>query len=79
MEMAAIMAIALANGQGQPPDWEDFVGIVLLLLTNSTISFIEENNAGNAAQALMAALSPKAKVHYLLIFLYHSLETTGPE
>lgn len=62
MELAAIMAIALANGQNMPPDWEDFIGIILLLLTNSTISFIEENNAGNAAAALMASLSPKAKV-----------------
>lgn len=61
MEMAAIMAIALANGQGRPPDWQDFVGIVLLLIVNSTISFVEENNAGNAAAALMARLAPKAK------------------
>jgi H+-transporting ATPase len=29
---------------------------------NSTISFIEENNAGNAAAALMAHLAPKTKV-----------------
>ncbi|XP_008810004.2 plasma membrane ATPase [Phoenix dactylifera] len=62
MEMAAIMAIALANGDGRPPDWEDFVGIVALLFINSTISFIEENNAGNAAAALMASLAPKTKV-----------------
>jgi hypothetical protein len=41
MEMAAIMAIALANGGGKPPDWEDFVGIIVLLVINSTISFIE--------------------------------------
>ncbi|WVZ14203.1 hypothetical protein V8G54_011769, partial [Vigna mungo] len=54
MEAAAIMAIALANGGGEPPDWQDFVGIVVLLFINSTISFIEENNAGNAAAALMA-------------------------
>ncbi|KAF6149837.1 hypothetical protein GIB67_010911 [Kingdonia uniflora] len=45
MEAAAIMAIALANGGGKPPD-----------------CFIEENNAGNAAAALMAQLAPKAKV-----------------
>jgi hypothetical protein len=32
MEAAAIVAIALSNGQGEPPDWQDFVGIVLLLL-----------------------------------------------
>jgi H+-transporting ATPase len=62
MEAAAIMAIALANGEGKPPDWQDFVGIVCLLVINSTISFIEENNAGNAAAALMAGLAPKTKV-----------------
>ncbi|EPS57651.1 hypothetical protein M569_17165 [Genlisea aurea] len=62
MEFAAIMAIALANGGGKAPDWQDFVGIVVLLIVNSTISFIEENNAGNAAAALMAGLAPKTKV-----------------
>ncbi|KAI5647488.1 hypothetical protein M9H77_33493 [Catharanthus roseus] len=62
MEAAAIMAIALANGGGKGPDVYDFVGILLLLIINSTISFIEENNAGNAAAALMARLAPKAKV-----------------
>ncbi|KAJ4828400.1 ATPase 11, plasma membrane-type [Turnera subulata] len=61
MEAAAIMAIALANGGGKPPDWQDFVGIITLLIINSTISFIEENNAGNAAAALMARLAPQAK------------------
>nr|XP_009399553.1 PREDICTED: plasma membrane ATPase isoform X1 [Musa acuminata subsp. malaccensis] len=48
--------------QGEPPDWQDFIGIVVLLIINSTISFIEENNAGNAAAALMAGLAPKTKV-----------------
>ncbi|XP_044462903.1 plasma membrane ATPase [Mangifera indica] len=62
MEAAAVMAIALANGGGKPPDWQDFVGIIVLLVINSTISFIEENNAGNAAAALMANLAPKTKV-----------------
>ncbi|XP_042374583.1 plasma membrane ATPase-like [Zingiber officinale] len=62
MEIAAIMAIVLANGGGEAPDWQDFVGIVVLLFINSTISFIEENNAGNAAAALMAGLAPKTKV-----------------
>ncbi|PIA45704.1 hypothetical protein AQUCO_01600142v1 [Aquilegia coerulea] len=62
MEAAAIMAIALANGGGKPPDWQDFIGISVLLVINSTISFIEENNAGNAAAALMAGLAPKTKV-----------------
>jgi H+-transporting ATPase len=68
MEAAAIMAIALAHGgeniRGKKMgiDYNDFVGIMLLLIINSTISFIEENNAGNAAAALMARLAPKAKV-----------------
>ncbi|KAF2550166.1 hypothetical protein F2Q68_00033576 [Brassica cretica] len=46
----------------KPPDWQDFVGIICLLVINSTISFIEENNAGNAAAALMAGLAPKTKI-----------------
>ncbi|KNZ45000.1 plasma-membrane proton-efflux P-type ATPase [Puccinia sorghi] len=62
MEAAAIVAIALSNGQGQPPDWQDFVGIVLLLLINSAIGFYEERSAGNAVAALMDSLAPKAKV-----------------
>ncbi|KAH7443301.1 hypothetical protein KP509_02G029000 [Ceratopteris richardii] len=62
MEFAAIMAIALANGDHKPPDWQDFVGIMGLLLLNSTISFWEENNASNAAAALMSSLALKAKV-----------------
>ncbi|KAL0358333.1 UNVERIFIED_CONTAM: ATPase 6, plasma membrane-type [Sesamum angustifolium] len=61
MELAAIMAIVLANGGGKPPDYPDFIGIVVLLFINSTISFIEENNAGNAAAALMAGLAPKTR------------------
>jgi magnesium-transporting ATPase (P-type) len=39
MEGAAIVAIALSNGEGRPPDWQDFIGIVLLLIINSTVSF----------------------------------------
>ncbi|XP_008798791.2 plasma membrane ATPase 1 [Phoenix dactylifera] len=68
MEAAAIMAIALAHGgrdirgQKKEIDYHDFIGVVTLLLINSTISFMEENNAGNAAAALMARLAPKAKV-----------------
>ncbi|KAF6174974.1 hypothetical protein GIB67_026462 [Kingdonia uniflora] len=62
MEAAAVMAIALANGGGEGPDWQDFVGIICLLVINSTISFIEENNAGNAAASLMARLAPKTRV-----------------
>ncbi|KAL0464569.1 UNVERIFIED_CONTAM: Plasma membrane ATPase 1 [Sesamum latifolium] len=66
MEAAAVMAIALAHGGcymcRTSPDVPDFLGIIILLFINSTISFIEENNAGNAAAALMARLAPKAKV-----------------
>jgi len=62
MEGAALVAIVLSNGEGQPPDWEDFLGIVLLLFVNSTIGFYEERNAGNAVKALMDSLAPKAKV-----------------
>jgi H+-transporting ATPase len=62
MEAAAIMAIALAHGGHKGWDYHDFIGIIALLVINSTISFIEENNAGNAAAALMARLAPKAKV-----------------
>lgn len=45
------------------------MGIVVLLLINSTISFVEENNAGNAAAALMAQLAPKAKVFFSFFWL----------
>jgi hypothetical protein len=57
-------------------DYHDFVGIMLLLIINSTISFIEENNAGNAAAALMARLAPKSKVSptpYLPLFFFSIL------
>ncbi|KAG6782391.1 hypothetical protein POTOM_011791 [Populus tomentosa] len=70
MEAAAIMAIALAHGGGKGTDYHDFIGILTLLIINSTISFIEENNAGNAAAALMARLAPKAKVRDLFLFLF---------
>ena len=61
--------------QGKAPDWQDFVGIITLLLINSTISFIEENNAGNAAAALMARLAPKAKVSNSVSFFLFYLRT----
>jgi H+-transporting ATPase len=62
MEAAAIVAIALSNGFGQPPDYPDFIGIVLLLFANATIGFLEERQAGNAVKALMASLAPECKV-----------------
>ncbi|CAF3567521.1 unnamed protein product [Rotaria sordida] len=62
MEVAAIVAIALSNGDGEPPDWPDFVGILLLLLINATIGYIEKYRAGNAVKALMASLAPESRV-----------------
>ncbi|KAF7730805.1 plasma membrane H+-ATPase [Apophysomyces ossiformis] len=62
MEAAAIVAIAVSNGEGRPPDWPDFIGIVLLLLANSVIGFLEERQAGNAVKALMESLAPECKV-----------------
>jgi len=62
MEAAAIVSIALSNGGGRPPDYPDFIGIVLLLLANASIGFLEERQAGNAVKALMASLAPECKV-----------------
>jgi H+-transporting ATPase len=38
------------------------MGILFLLIVNFTIRFIEENNGGNVAAALMAHHAPKTKV-----------------
>ena len=59
---AALVAIALPDGGGRPPGWEEFIGITLPLLANCVIEFYEERNAGNAIKALMDSLAPKAKV-----------------
>ncbi|KAH9463002.1 hypothetical protein MJO28_008869 [Puccinia striiformis f. sp. tritici] len=61
MEGAAVVSIALSNGENRPPDWQDFVGIMALLLVNSGIGYYEERSAGNAVKALMDSLAPKAK------------------
>ncbi|GJR05470.1 plasma membrane ATPase 4 [Tanacetum coccineum] len=61
MEAAAIMAIAMANGGGKPPDWQDFVALCVFLLSIQN-QFYEENNAGQyAAAAVMAVLPPKPR------------------
>ncbi|CAF1039404.1 unnamed protein product [Didymodactylos carnosus] len=62
MEVAAFVAIALSNGGGQPPDWEDFLGIVCLLVINSIIGFVEQQRAGNAVKVLMQSLAPESRV-----------------
>ncbi|KAK4404235.1 ATPase 8, plasma membrane-type [Sesamum angolense] len=60
MEFAAIMAIVLANG-GQAPDYPDFIGIVVLLFINSTISS-SKKIMQEMQLPLMAGLAPKTKV-----------------
>ncbi len=46
-----------------PPDSEDFLAILVLLLVNSTICFLEKNNASNDVTTFMAHLAPKTKVY----------------
>ena len=57
-----ILLLGISLLQGKPPEWQDFIGITTLLLTNSTVCYVLENNAGAASAALMARLAPKAKV-----------------
>ncbi|KAL2896794.1 Plasma membrane ATPase 4 [Bienertia sinuspersici] len=62
MEAAAVMAIVLANGDHRPPDWQDFLGIVVLLLINSTISFVEENQCCYAERGLRSLAVARQEV-----------------
>jgi len=62
MEMAAFAAIVLTAVTGDVPDWEDFIGIMILLFVNATLAFVEESSAGNAVAALTKSLAAKAKV-----------------
>ncbi len=49
------------------PNLEDFLGILVFLLVNCTVSFLEENNASNVA--FMAHFTPKTKVfQHILIW-----------
>ncbi len=66
--LALITILCEIHIQGQPLDWEDFLGILFLLIVNSTISFIEENNVGNAVVAFMAHRAPKTKVCFQHLF-----------
>jgi H+-transporting ATPase len=77
MESAALVAIILSNGPepwlcddpssslcqttNEPPDWEDFVGIMCLLLLNSSIGYYEEEQAGAAVDKLMDQLAREYK------------------
>jgi len=47
------------RGDFAPPDYPDFIGIVLLLFLNSAIGYYEESKAGDAVEALMSQLSPE--------------------
>jgi hypothetical protein len=47
---------------GYATNLEDFLGSLILLLVNSTISFLEENNVANVATTFMAHLTHKTKV-----------------
>ncbi|KAI3445302.1 hypothetical protein Pfo_001967 [Paulownia fortunei] len=47
---------------GKPSNWQDNVGIITLLVLNSTMSFLEENISVNVVASLMGHLAPKAKV-----------------
>ncbi|GKD27927.1 plasma membrane ATPase 4 [Tanacetum coccineum] len=62
VEIICITSIGLSNIYHEPNCRQDFVGITTLLIINSTISFIKENNAGNAIATRMAGLAPKTKV-----------------
>uniref|UniRef100_A0A061RTM6 Plasma membrane ATPase n=1 Tax=Tetraselmis sp. GSL018 TaxID=582737 RepID=A0A061RTM6_9CHLO len=55
MEIAAVVALAVL-------DWVDAVLILALLLVNAAVGYYEEANADGAIAALMASLSPKARV-----------------
>jgi len=46
----------------QPPDYPDFVGIIMLLILNSCIGYYEESQAGAAVDALMDQLTREYKV-----------------
>lgn len=56
----ALLLRDLCSGGGEPPDYEDFAGIVFLLLLNATIGYVEDARAGNAVAALAASLATQA-------------------
>jgi H+-transporting ATPase len=45
-----------------PPDYPDFIGIIILLILNSSIGYYEEEQAGAAVDALMDQLTREYKV-----------------
>ncbi|KAI9603181.1 hypothetical protein H4Q26_002496 [Puccinia striiformis f. sp. tritici PST-130] len=70
MEGAAVVSIALSNGENRPRTgrissalWRSCLSLssFTFALQNSGIGYYEERSAGNAVKALMDSLAPKAK------------------
>jgi H+-transporting ATPase len=64
MAGAAMVAIALSSGGGRPPDWEAFVGIVLLLVINWAVGFYKDLSVRDVVdvRARMKSIASKARV-----------------
>ncbi|KAL6309069.1 hypothetical protein BKA93DRAFT_746406 [Sparassis latifolia] len=68
LQAAALVAIALSNGEHQPPDWQDFVSIVLLLLVkvkvkrDCTWQEIESTGLVPDCRLTEASMSPLIKL-----------------